>query len=293
MIIVKLMGGLGNQMFQYAAGRCLAHLHKTELKLDLSYLEADPQNKYTKRHYALDVFNINAAIATESDIKPFLPLYRNKYHSTLQRKLPILFSKIVANESGHAFIKEFYSFPKSTYLNGFWQSELYFQEIREILLNEFTIKQEPDAANLALAEKIKSLTAVSLHIRRGDYVTNKETSTFHGSCSLAYYHQAISYIKTVCESAHLFVFSDDVAWAKANLNSVLPVTYIDINQGKPQYDIWLMSLCKHHIIANSSFSWWGAWLNPYANKMVIAPTQWFAGVEAHSHNIYPEKWIIM
>jgi len=293
MIIVKLMGGLGNQMFQYAAGCCLAHLHKTELKLDLSYLEADPANKYTKRHYALDVFNIHASMATEKDIKPFLPLYRNKYHSTLQRKLPILFSKIVANESGHAFMKEFYSFPKNTYLNGFWQSELYFQPIKEILLNDFSIKQEPDAANLALSEKMKSTNAVSLHIRRGDYVENKQANQFHGTCSLAYYHQAISYIKTVCESAHLFVFSDDVTWAKSNLNSVLPVTYVDINASKPQFDIWLMSLCKHNIIANSSFSWWGAWLNQHPNKLVIAPTQWFAGTEAQSHNIYPQKWIMI
>src|ERR1044071_4450747 len=140
MIIVKLMGGLGNQMFQYAAGRCLSHLHKTELKLDLSYLHADPQNKYTKRDYALDVFNIKASIATESDIMPFLPLERGKITRTLMRKLPILYFKVIANESGHAFHKEFYSFPKDVYLNGFWQTEKYFEPVKDMLFSDFSLK---------------------------------------------------------------------------------------------------------------------------------------------------------
>ena len=141
MIIVKLMGGLGNQMFQYAAGRCLAHLHKTDLKLDLSYLTADPKNKYTKRDYKLDVLNINAEIANDSNLKPFLPLERGKITRALMRKLPILYSRVIANESGHNFHKEFYSFPKNVYLNGFWQSEKYFEPVKGILLKEFAIKE--------------------------------------------------------------------------------------------------------------------------------------------------------
>ena len=284
------MGGLGNQMFQYAAGRCLAHLHNTELKLDLTYLNADSLNKYTKREYKLDVFNISAQIAGENDLKKFQPLERGKITRTLMRKLPILFSKLIANESGHNFQKEFYSYPKHVYLNGFWQSENYFEPIKDILLKEFSLKEKLDVKNEELASQIKNSASVSLHIRRGDYVDRKESNDLHGLCSLEYYEKAIKHIQKTNPGINLFVFSDDVAWAKANLKTDVPVNFIDSNNSG-HVDMYLMSLCKHNIIANSSFSWWGARLNQNPNKTVIAPMQWFADVNHATPDIYPENWV--
>lgn len=290
MIIVKLMGGLGNQMFQYSAGRCLSHLHKTELKLDLSYLNADPQNKYTKRDYKLDAFGINAEFANENDIKSFLPLDRGKITNTLMRKLPILFDKVVANESGHKFMKEFYSFPKDVYLNGFWQSEHYFEPVMDIIRKEFTIRETLTGSNAELSNKIVSYNSVSLHIRRGDYVDLKEANAFHGTCSLEYYREAIEYLKKKEKEFNLFIFSDDVLWAKENLKTDNPVYFVDLNN-PGHIDIHLMGLCKHNIIANSSFSWWGAWLNKNPDKTVIAPKQWFADISHVTPDIYPQNWI--
>lgn len=288
MIIVKLMGGLGNQMFQYAAGRCLAHLHKTDLKLDLSFLNKDPQNKYTKREYKLDVFNVEAGFAIESDIKPFLPLDRGKVSNTLMRKLPILYSKVVANESGHKFIKEFYSFPKDVYLNGFWQSEHYFAPVTDLIRKEFSLKQSLDQGNLELYNKITNCNSVSLHVRRGDYVTNSDSNSFHGTCSLEYYQQAIEHVSQSNENTELFIFSDDIPWVRENLKTELPVHFIDKNN-PGEIDMRLMASCKHNIIANSSFSWWGAWLNSHSDKIVVAPMRWF--INSAAPDIYPENWV--
>jgi hypothetical protein len=290
MIVVKLMGGLGNQMFQYAAGRCLAHLHRTELKLDLSYLNKDPQNKYTRRDYKLDVFHIKAESANENDIKPFLPLDRGKIFNTLMRKLPILYSRVVANESGHKFMKEFYSFPKHVYLNGFWQSEHYFEPAREIIREEFRIKEALNEENSELCNTIQNSNSVSLHIRRGDYVTNKESNSYHGVCSLEYYEAAINYLKKDLSDLHIFVFSDDMEWAKANLKTNVKIDFVQ--QNNPGHiDMHLMAMCKHNIIANSSFSWWAAWLNTNPSKTVIAPIQWFADIHNITPDIYPKNWV--
>jgi hypothetical protein len=282
------MGGLGNQMFQYAAGRCLSHLHKAELKLDLSYLNKDPQNKYTKREYKLDVFTIKSDIATEQDLKSFLPLDKGKIINTLMRKLPILFSKVVANESGHKFMKEFYSFPKDVYLNGFWQSENYFEPVKDLIREEFSLKEQLNGENLELCNNIQNCNSVSLHVRRGDYVTSKESNTYHGTCSLEYYQHAIERIKNLTKYPELFIFSDDIVWVKGNLKTDIPIHFIDKNNAG-HIDMHLMSLCKHNIIANSSFSWWGSWLNKNPNKIVIAPIQWFSMNAAP--DIYPENWI--
>lgn len=288
MIVVKLMGGLGNQMFQYAAGRCLSHLHKTELKLDLSFLNADPKNEYTKRKLELDFFNVKIEEASKEEINEFKIGTSGAIRNTLQQKLPILFSTIVANENKRGFMKEFYSYPKNLYLNGFWQSEKYFEPVKEILLKEFTLKENLSSENQKLAQEIQNCNSVSLHIRRGDYVSNKVTNEFHGLCSLEYYMNAISKIKEKHGEIKVFVFSDDINWAKENIKETNTVF---ISRNPSHIDMHLMSLCKHNIIANSSFSWWGTWLNKNAGKIVIAPKNWFAKQELNSPDIYPDNWI--
>lgn len=290
MIIVKLIGGLGNQLFQYAAGRCLAHLHGTELKLDRSYLDADPKGAYIKRDYELGVFQVHASFATPEDVRPFLKKSGNKIVRTLSRKLPILFDKLYVAESGHAYHKEFMSYPADTYLDGFWQSELYFKQAEKVIRKELTFKDPASGLNAELLEKIKRVNAVSLHVRRADYVADKNTSNYHGTCSPDYYKKAIEAIAEKHGEIELYIFSDDIEWCRENMKPAFPHHYVGHNSGKNSYeDMRLMSSCRHNIIANSSFSWWGAWLNANENKTVVAPEKWFTN--AVNPDIYPDNWI--
>ncbi len=146
--------------------------------------------------------------------------------------------------------------------------------------------------NKDIGEMIQSFKSVSLHIRRGDYVSNKVTNQVHGVCDLNYYSHAISYIAERISNTHLFVFSDDPEWAKGNLKTEIPTFFVDNNRADKDYeDLKLMRQCKHNIIANSSFSWWGAWLNQNAGKIVIAPKKWFNDKSINTKDLIPEKWI--
>jgi len=292
MIIVKLMGGLGNQMFQYAAGKSLAHLRNTALKTDLSFLEADTKGAYTKRNYELGIFKLENKFVTKSEIAPFVEKGKSRLARVVGRLLPALSNKMYAAESGHDYQAGFINFPAEAYLDGFWQSEKYFSSIAEIIRKDFTFKYPPEGLNLDLASKIGSVNSVSLHVRRGDYVKNQAVLEFHGTCSPEYYKKGVKHISDKIKDMHLFIFSDDTDWCRQNLVFDLPCTYIDHNTGAKSYeDMRLMSLCKHHIIANSSFSWWGAWLNPSKEKIVIAPEKWFATADHKAKDIYPSAWI--
>ena len=292
MIIVKLIGGLGNQMFQYAAGRYLAELHKTELLMDTGYLEKDPNGAYTKRKLELDVFNIDLKIATKDDIQKFKIESSNKYSRTIQRKLPILFTNLYVAESGSAYHKEFLSYPKNTYLDGFWQSEYYFKEIESILVNDFVLKDPLNKDNKDWLKKIENCESVSLHIRRGDYISNAASQSHHGSCDIEYYKKAVEFIKEKHKTIEIFVFSDDLEWCKENLNIRETLHFVDANQKQNRHlDMFLMSHCKHNVIANSSFSWWAAWLNRNQQKIVVAPLKWFNDPAIKTHDLIPKEWI--
>lgn len=289
MIIVKLIGGLGNQMFQYATGRYLAHLHQTELKLDTSFLNSDSKGAHTKREFELDIFCLNPVFASEAEISPFLKKSKSKVLRTIGRKLPFVFDRVYIAESGNAYHKEFMSYPKETYLDGFWQSEKYFVAIRDILLNEFSFRSEAEGLNKELIEKIDSVNSVSLHVRRTDYVNNASVNSFHGTCSIEYYQKAIEIIAERNPSIELFVFSDDIDWCKENMKFDHLVHFVSHNTGKNSFeDMRLMSRCKHNIMANSSFSWWGSWLNRNSSKVVIAPSRWYNSEEVFWEDVYPE-----
>lgn len=292
MIIVKLIGGLGNQMFQYAAGRYLAHLHQTDLLIDTGYLEKDPDGAYTKRKLELNVFNISLNIATKKEIDRFNIENTNKYFRTLQRKLPILFNNLYATESGTTYHKEFLSYPKNTYLDGFWQSEQYFKPIESVLINDFVLKDPLNKENKEWLKKIESSESVSLHIRRGDYISNPASQSHHGSVDKDYYLKAIEYIKEKHKNSEIFVFSDDLEWCEANLKTKETLHFVDANQKQHLHlDMFLMSHCKHNIIANSSFSWWAAWLNRNEYKIVIAPLKWFNDPRIKTYDLIPKEWI--
>ena len=178
------------------------------------------------------------------------------------------------------------------YLDGYWQSERYFSSIAVLLRQELTAKAPLDPKNEALARSIDAVNAVSLHVRRGDYVDNPATTRFHGVCSLDYYQRAIDYISLRVEAPHLFVFSDDPQWTRANLRYAAATTFVDANPPDRGYrDMGLMARCRHHIIANSSFSWWGAWLNPSCEKIVIAPDRWFSAARNDTRDLIPPGWV--
>ncbi len=276
MIITELNGGLGNQMFQYAIGRCLAEKNKTELNLDVRVFENYPQG-ITFRKYGLDAFNIIAEFAKEKDISRIIQMHKKE--------------KIdVGREKGNlCFQREVLDYPNDVYLQGYWQCEKYFLPVENIIRKEFTLKNSLGQEASFYAEKIKNTSnTISLHIRRGDYVNNRITNQYHGTCSLEYYYKAIEYLKNVLGNINIYVFSDDIAWCKSNL--ILEENMEFLNGFKNVEDLYLMSCCKHNIIANSSFSWWGAWLNPRKEKMVVAPEQWFKKEDVQT-DIVPRKWI--
>lgn len=179
----------------------------------------------------------------------------------------------------------------NAYLAGHWQSEKYFSDASETIRSDFTFRHPLTKQNAELAGRIGQTMAVSLHVRRGDYVSDTKANAAHGLCSLEYYRAAVLLMAEHVECPEFFVFSDDIAWVKANLKIDFPSRYLDHNQGAESYnDMRLMSLCRHHIIANSSFSWWGAWLNPNPDKLVIAPKKWFA-YDSNVADLFPAGWV--
>ena len=291
MIIVKLKGGLGNQMFQYAAGKRLSLIRNTVLKLDLDFLrDRRPKENFTPRDYSLDCFNIKSRIATEKEIKRYRSFSNqsNIFYSLRNYIKPYNFYF----ERDFHYNPEVLGLPKNTYLDGYFQCEKYFKDIQGVIRNEFTFKKAPDAANQKFLEEILITNSVGLHIRRGDFVSNLSTNLFHGICSIDYYYESMEYLRSKLKNPIFYIFSDDMDWVKQNLIGQMSLRYVDIN--KPENgssDLRLMANCKHNIIANSSFSWWGAWLNQNPGKLVIAPQRWFSRKDINSINVIPESWI--
>lgn len=288
------MGGLGNQMFQYAAGRATSKRLGTDLALDVSsYKNQNPDD--TPRHYELNCFNISANLdgkytppKGENSSKPFA-----KEVGSFLAKLKGNSQNII-REEGFPVNQKVLNAPDNSYLIGYWQSEKYFQDIRDIILKDFSFTTKPDAENTKMADQIKDkkATAVSLHVRRGDYVTNQHANTFHGTSPMEYYQKAVDLMAKKVQKPHFFIFSDDPAWTQENLKTGHPATYVTNNDGDKGFeDMRLMMQCQHHIIANSSFSWWGAWLNPSTEKIVMAPKTWFLDPSVDTRDIYAEGWI--
>jgi len=287
MIIVKLIGGLGNQLFQYALGRHLAEKNHLELKLDIAGFR-----EYKLHAYGLGHFNIAENFATDEEIARF-----QKYRRRPGKKW-FLYNKLIADEHKYVQEKQFHFDSRileiggEAYLDGYWQTEKYFKDIEHIIRKEVIVKTPLQGENAEVAEEIVATTSVAMHIRRGDYVTNRETNEYHGTCGLDYYRKAIEIISKKVNNPHFFIFSDDHKWAKDNIVLEYPATYVEHNNADKNYeDLRLMNLCKHQIIANSSFSWWGAWLNPNKEKIVIAPKRWFQTPKMDTRDLLPDSWI--
>ncbi len=288
MIIVRMVGGLGNQMFQYAIGRKIAHEKDLPLKLDISAFE-----DYKRRSFELVKYRINADVATPQDIARF------RSEDALRRKLQRLYSLIIPfskkriiKENDFVYDARMERVGDLVYLDGYWQSEKYFKSIDGLIRKELVLKDAPDNENSVMATQIKAVNAVALHIRRGDYVTNPEANAYHGVCSLEYYRNAMEKITERINDPYFFIFSDDPGWVLDNLKIDGRFQVVSNNSVESGCeDMRLMSMCKHFIIANSSFSWWGAWLSENRNKIVMAPGKWFRDPGIDTSDLLPQSWI--
>lgn len=291
MIIVRLTDGLGNQMFQYALGRKLSQLKSTKLKLDINWFQGTKEAQQ-KRKYSLSCFNIQENIASQKDLDFF---FQRNILISLDSKAKKLFNlppiKVIKTQKGFQFDKSVFKCPRNVYLKGYWQTEKYFLDIRDILLQDFSLKTEPSSAQQAIIEQITNSESVSIHIRRGDYVANADLNRVHGVCSLDYYKTCVEYIKKSVQEPHFFIFSDDTEWVRENLIIEGKTTFVSDKNSADYDDLRLMSLCQHNIVANSSFSWWGAWLNRNPNKIVCTPKQWFAVKSKNTGDLIPSTWL--
>ncbi|GAB3637400.1 alpha-1,2-fucosyltransferase [Hymenobacter arcticus] len=293
MLIVNLVGGLGNQMFQYAFGRSLHHRRKLPVAFDTTdLLDRTPREHVTYRDFELGVFVGAVPIASAQEIALF------KYQPvTLPERLQYRVLRRLRRASTYHESHYFQYDPQvwqtgpNTYFDGYWQTERYFHRCEALIRRDFTFRSDPTGQNLLLAQQIQAQNAVSVHVRRGDYVSNSLYNQVHGTCSPAYYEQAVRHMVAQVAEPVLYVFSDDPDWVRANMHFAAPTVYVAHNQGKDSFeDMRLMSLCQHHIIANSSFSWWGAWLNANPHKLVIAPRQWMQQ-EGPNSDLIPRTWM--
>jgi len=287
MIIMRLKGGLGNQLFQYALGRHLSITKNVPLQLDTSSYKVD-----SLREYRLFPFHIHA-IATEK--LPFFATDGKARHlNRIVQAIRGLFSKPfqIIREPNFSFDAAVFQCSDQTYLDGFWQSEKYFLPITKILREDLQLKTTIDGDLQEIADQIRTTNAVSIHVRRGDYISNPTTTAFHGVCDVEWYEKAVNALESRVTDATYFVFSDDYEWAKANLCFRSNMVFVSPSpDGKEAQDMHVMSLCQHNIIANSSFSWWAAWLNSNPNKIVIAPEKWFASGPQKTADLIPANWL--
>jgi hypothetical protein len=293
-IIVKTIGGLGNQMFQYAFAKSVSRKLGTNFILDV---DTSVIHKGLRVHkFCLGSFNTQVVKAEDSDMHGFVWLRRHKkvfnilYNSLRLKKIMFTF---YYPEKKFSFDDGVFNQKDGTYFEGFWQTEKYFKDIEDELRKEFKVVAPLSSYSLEISDHIKQVNAVSLHVRRTDYVTHTTTNQFHGVCSPEYYKAAIDYIREKVSSPHFFIFSDDYEWITENFKHLgNQATFIKNGPDKNHEDLTLMSMCKHHIIANSSFSWWGAWLNAEKSKIVIAPKKWHNNApKINTVDLLPNGWL--
>lgn len=282
MIIVRIVGGLGNQLFQYAAAKALAEKHGVMLKLDIAGFPGD-----TLRRFDLTKFSIPLAYASAEDIKKRKA--GNALQRVTQRLLPHAFKTFYKEPHFH-FDPSFFRLGKEVYLQGFFQSEKYFHSIQNHLRKEFDVSHLVNQSIKALAAELKKEDSISLHIRRGDYL-DEAILKYHGILPATYYRGAIDLLKRKYPAARFYLFSDHPVAASKEL--ALPDVRIISGTITSNHfeDLYLMQHCRHNIIANSSFSWWAAWLNTNPGKTVVAPKNWFNEGPKDTQDLLPETWI--
>jgi len=299
MVVVKIMGGLGNQLFQYAMGRQLASRRKDTARLDISFFDDKLPTAHTLRPYELGVFQ-------NLTIKPLSASEQQQLARTLQLPYKVYNKarRLLGLSPAFLYLGEGENFsanqqvlaggPPAELLQveGYWQNERYFADVKDALREELVFIPFTDERNLAVARQLQkpARPTVSVHVRRGDYAQNPA----FGMCSADYYERALGHVRQHLADPAFFIFSDDIAWARENLPLPADTTFIDWNRGPNSYcDMHLMSLCQHQIIANSSFSWWGAWLNTNPAKLVVCPATWMATPVVPTERVVPAAWVCL
>lgn len=282
MIVTQIQGGLGNQMLIYAAGFSLAKDLKEKHKMDLSHYSTLNPNE-TKRTFELSLFNTTSEIANDIEISKTKSDFKiiNELNRTLM---------------AYAYLNyplQKYFGVTNLYLDGHYNSEKFFKRYRNEILEEFTLRKDLQTREyLEIAKEMnQSQASVSIHIRRGDYITNKNANKWHGVLDQEYYKNALNLVNQSNKNCCIYVFSDEIDWVKQNFKFLPRNSYfVSKHKFNSAQEMTLMSNCKHNIIANSSFSWWGAWLNKNENKTVIAPSKWIVNKFARSSDIVPKEW---
>lgn len=266
-IITHLSGGLGTQMFQYAFGRRVSLETGFSLKLDKNETAMYGLNNFMlEENFAdkLEIIKIKQRALGGSHIKEKTLIY--------DPELPI-------------------SINRNAYIDGLWQNESYFKTVSSAIRADFAFRREPVDLNRAIAAEIFDANSVAIHVRRGNFVEDMKMNALHGTCSIDYYKRATQYIEERVRDPSFFIFTDDPEWVKENLDFHETAVLITDNEYTPQDDLFLMALCKHFIIANSAFSWWGAWLCDYEGKFIVAPKQWYQHEGYNNDFTLPKTWM--
>lgn len=288
MIVVRFMGGLGNQMFQYALYRKLVSQGKA-VCADLSYYEYEKAMPFMLLK-AFPQIKLNMIDDKQYVENMIIKHQKRGFVTKVIHKLVPIFRYIDSDleDSRYRFC---YLKRKNGILAGYWQSERYWQDIKEQIISDLQFDILDNRTTKNLADEIIHSEAVSLHIRRGDYLEEDVAKIFGNICTLQYYKNAIEYMLGKNRNVKFYVFSNDTKWVKDNLKIENAVYVSDLlEKNTPDwYEMYLMSVCKHNIIANSTFSWWGAYLNTNKGKIVIAPRKWSNVNE--NKDICPKDWV--
>jgi hypothetical protein len=281
MIIVRLRGGLGNQLFQFAAAYALARHKGTGLKADLYTYRKHPFRKYELGH-----FQVTLPEANRDEVHRFTG--SNPIARYINKKTNYFYCKDVFAQPHYHFYEDFFSLPAPMYLSGYWQSERYFTDVADELRKMITPATALDPKNADLASAVGACDSVAVHIRRSDYVQG----SFFQPMGLDYYQRALGVISEKVNAPRYFIFSDDIAWSRQQLAHLTNATFVDHNKGDDSYkDLLLMSACRNQVIANSTFSWWAAWLNTFNDKTIIAPAKWFHNTYlTNKEPVYPSRF---
>lgn len=294
MITVFLSGGLGNQMFQYAAGLNLAKKNNTRLLLDTTFLnDRFPRKQFTYRKFDMDIFDFTPRFTVMSHISDSLPvpgLWLGCDLALINVRSILGIQKLAREKNEREFDPAMLDLGGRTLLWGRWQSEKYFADIKDEVRSIFRFRYPLDEEAAGLAKEINSSNSVALCVRRGDFVAFAKVNKMMGDTNPSYYSNAIHYMNEHLKDPRYFVFTDDVEWCKSNLSVPAGTRFIGKLGPKWSFHLELTSLCKNSIITNSTFYWWGAWINNNPNKIVVAPRPWYAdGPDAE--DIIPEGWV--
>ncbi len=273
-VVVSLLGGLGNQLFQYAAARTLADRLNTDLYFDLSGYTPDQE-----RTYELGVFKLRGEVMTEG------------LRGLIKKR--IIFNRLANfQEASFAYDSRLQDLKCGVWVKGYFQSERYFLSNQSQIKRDLSLKSSLSPTTQRLENILKAdKNSVSLHVRRGDYVSNPNFNAFHGLTSMEYYERGVDLVAQKIPNLKLYIFSDDPEWVSQNMKFKYPYTVMQANPPDRGFeDLYLMSLCRNHILANSSFSWWGAWLAKNDEQIVVAPKKWFQAAHMDDRDLVPPTW---